>query len=123
MCNLFIDFHGGHSITGTLANGVVDMVEEDAKGPANHDARVDDLVDVHVSTVIYVLVFLTSTLWSLSVLVGGLLWPVGVSAKTHVAPIDVLRGHDHSCGHLLCEDQRSRDTIDFKKDKLTMWLE
>ncbi|KAH9149312.1 hypothetical protein AeRB84_007587, partial [Aphanomyces euteiches] len=109
MSHLLFEFHGGHCITDTLANEPSVVVEEEEmKDVANHDARVDDLVDVHLSLVMYLLVFLTTPLWSLSLLVGGLLWPVGISTKAQVVPMPSV--------DLLSEDQQSRDTIDPNKD-------
>ncbi|CAK4703356.1 unnamed protein product [Aphanomyces euteiches] len=109
MSHLLFEFHGGHCITDTLANEPSVVVEEEEmKDVANHDARVDDLVDVHLSLVMYLLVFLTAPLWSLSLLVGGLLWPVGISTKAQVVPMPSV--------DLLSEDQQSRDTIDPNKD-------
>ncbi|KAG9401457.1 hypothetical protein AC1031_009322 [Aphanomyces cochlioides] len=124
--NLLVDCYTRHDITTTNGptSAVVDMVqdimveEEDTQDVVEDKdvvGRVDDVLDVHLSLVMYLLVFLTTSLWSLSLLVGGLLWPVGISTKTKVVPIPSV--------DLLCEDQRSRDTSDPKKDHSTMWGE
>ncbi|KAG9401480.1 hypothetical protein AC1031_009341 [Aphanomyces cochlioides] len=119
MGNLFVAFHPGHSISTALTYGptsvvqemgeeedvVEDMVEDDVIG-----ARADEALDVHLSAVIYFLVFLTSTLWSLPLLVGNLWWSIGVSSKSQVTPI-VVHDHDHLRDGLLSEDQRYQDQL------------
>ncbi|KAG9413119.1 hypothetical protein AC1031_016143 [Aphanomyces cochlioides] len=138
MRDILVQCYGGHGISTALANGPVSadmakdaMVEEDVVEEMMGDvvgARVDEILDVHLSVVISFLLFLSSTLWSLPLLMRGLLWPVGVSSKTQVAPIHARRGPEHSRVDQLCEDQRYEDQLrpadhsDFSKDSLRMWM-
>ncbi|CAK4189893.1 unnamed protein product, partial [Aphanomyces euteiches] len=120
MLNLLVDCYTRHDISTTNGptSAAVDMVEDimveeedtqDVVEGKDVVGRVDEVLDVHLSLVMYLLVFLTAPLWSLSLLlVGCLLWPVGISTKAQIGPMPSV--------DLLCEDQRSRDASDPKKD-------
>ena len=103
--HVFLECYNHHCIATALANRrspvVMDMVDA------------DDVLDIHVSMLVYLMLFLVTPLWSLHLLVRlplpvrGLLWSFDVSPKTQVAPI-----HDQGsvCQHQTKDDSTRAET-------------
>ncbi|KAH9137425.1 hypothetical protein LEN26_002081 [Aphanomyces euteiches] len=77
MRDIFVQCYGGHGISTANGPASADMAKDamvEEEMVEDVVVGVDEILDVHLSVVISSLHFLSSTLWSVPLLVRGLLW-------------------------------------------------